>query len=150
MVNAPWVSFLKYHRTRQIYRTGSLHPPGHSVTAAAPRNTIKGTPSFPAISCSQTLMWILHCVREAAMLSAKIPFHFLIILWYYTLHSNCHPIHKQHFTNVWHYSTPVILIILYTTHRSLFWYNLWQGIKYTKIGYILQLTGFHTEAYEDS
>jgi hypothetical protein len=132
MVNAPWVSFLKCHQARQLYRIGSLHPPGHSVTAATPRNTIKGTHCVPGISCSQTVMWILYCVRKVPMLSDEIPFHFLIIFWYCMLHSNCHPIHKQHFRNVWHYSTPVIRVILYTKHISSFWYNFWQWYKIYK------------------
>jgi hypothetical protein len=31
------------HRAQQLYRTDSLHPPGHPATAAVPRTAIKDT-----------------------------------------------------------------------------------------------------------
>jgi len=39
------VSIVSRVRTWQVYRKESLHPPGHTMTDAAPRNTIKGTPA---------------------------------------------------------------------------------------------------------
>ena len=59
------VFFLLQHRTRQLYRAESLHPPVHSVTFAALRPAKKDIP--PTVRCWKTVAIFQNCDTKHAV-----------------------------------------------------------------------------------